>query len=139
MADPTSPSLLERLRQQPIDSASWRRFVELYAAWLGAWVVRLARPAAGGSPVLAGEQDQEEVVRNVLLLISREADAVGSNGRPGGFRASLRKTFVDCLRDHIRKKGATVESLDQQLAQLIEPGSTLSQAFDQEHQAHVVD
>jgi len=138
MADPTPSILLERLRQQPIDSASWRRFVELYAAWLGEWVVRLARPSAGGLPALAGEQDQEEVVRNVLLRISREADAVGSNGRPGGFRASLRKAFVDYLRDHVRKKGATIEGLDEQLVQLLEPGSTLSQAWDQAHQAHVV-
>src|SRR5947209_2553668 len=138
MADPTLPSLLERLRQQPLDSDSWRRFVELYAAWLGAWVVQLARPAAGGSAALAGEQDQEEVVRNVLLLISREADAARSNGRPGGFRASLRKAFVDCLRDHVRKKGAPVEGLDEQLVQLIEPRSTLSQAWEQAHQAHVV-
>src|SRR5437879_1900572 len=74
MADPTPPILLERLRQQPVDSDSWRRFVELYAAWLGAWVVRLARPLAGGPATLAGEQDQEEVVGNVLLRISREVD-----------------------------------------------------------------
>src|SRR5437899_879603 len=105
MADPTPSILLERLRQQPVDSDAWRRFVELYAAWLGAWVVRMARFLGGEATALTGEQDQEEVVRQVLLLISREAEVGRSSGRPGGFRASLRKTFVDCLRDHVRKKG----------------------------------
>src|SRR5205823_103315 len=126
MADATPPLLLERLRQQPVDSDSWRRFVELYATWLGGWVVRVARAAGDSTANLVGEQDQEEVVRQVLLLISREADA----GQSNGFRAALRKTFVDCLRDHLRKKGTTVDGLEEQLAQLSEPWSTLSQTWD---------
>src|SRR5262249_50741491 len=133
MADPTPPSLLERLRQQPVESNSWRRFVELYAVWLGTWLVRLA-----GKSSLAAEQDQEAVGRNVLLRMAREADTGQTNGRPGGFRAWLRKTFVDCLREYIKKKGATIGGLDELLTQLIEPGSVLSTRWDQEHHAYVV-
>jgi hypothetical protein len=138
MADPTPPILLERLRQQPVDSNAWRRFVELYAAWLGAWIVRMARPLGNEATTVAGEQDQEEVVRTVLLLISREVDTGRANGRAGGFRALLRKSFADCLRDHVRKKGVKVVGLEEQLTQLLEPGSPLNQTWDQEHQALVV-
>src|SRR5205823_3283301 len=98
MADPTPPILLERLRQQPVDSDTWRRFVELYAAWLGVWVVRMARLAGGGATTLAGEQDEEEVARNVLLLISRETDAGRSIGRPGGLRGAPPTHFVAWMR-----------------------------------------
>src|SRR5262249_55495622 len=133
IADPPPPSLLERLRQQPVQSDSWRRFVELYAVWLGTWLVRLA-----GKSSLAAEQDQEAVVRNVLLRMAREADTGQTNGRPGGFRACLRKTFVDCLREHIRKKGATIGGLAELLTQRTEPGSVVSPGWDQDPHAYVV-
>ena len=133
MADPT-PLLLERLRQQPVESDAWRRFVELYATWLGTWVDRIIRLAGGE----AAEQDQEDVVRDVLYLMAREADAGRTNGRPGGFRVLLRQTFVECLREHVRKKDAKLDGLGEQLVQLLEPGSSLNQSWDQEHQAHVV-
>ncbi len=129
MADQTPPSLLERLRQEPIASDSWRRFLELYAPWLESWLGRLTQLASG---------DRDEVIRGVLLRLSREADAGQHNERPGEFRAWFRKTFVDCLREHVRKKSVGIDGLEGQLDQLADPISELSRMWDHEHHTHVV-
>jgi DNA-directed RNA polymerase specialized sigma24 family protein len=129
MADQTPPSLLERLRQEPIESDSWRRLLELYAPWLESWLGRLTHLSSG---------DRDEVIRGVLLLLAREADAGQHNGRPGGFRAWFRKTFVDCLREHVRKQSVGIDGLEEQLDQLADPVSELSRTWDHEHHTHVV-
>jgi RNA polymerase sigma-70 factor, ECF subfamily len=129
MADQTPPSLLERLRQEPNASDSWRRFLELYAPWLESWLGRL-------TPLPSGDRD--EVIRSILLLLAREADAGQHIDRPGGFRAWFRKTFVDCLREHVRKNSVGIDGLDEQLDHLADPLSELSRTWDHEHHTHVV-
>src|SRR5947209_8471490 len=96
MSDTTLPSLLERLRCEPHDGDSWRRLVELYTGWLRGWLWRLARLPADGP-------DTEEILQSVFVVLFRELRDFRHNGRPGAFRAWLRRVLVNCLRDHQRK------------------------------------
>jgi RNA polymerase sigma-70 factor (ECF subfamily) len=126
----TPISLLERLRLQP-DSASWRRFVDLYAPLIRDWLRRYALQPA----------EVDDIVQEVLVVLVRELPQFRHDLRRGAFRRWLRGVLVNrlrvCWREHrIRPITVTCGSEDI-LGQLEDPESSLSRLWDEEHDRHV--
>jgi RNA polymerase sigma-70 factor (ECF subfamily) len=127
----TSASLLDRLRADP-NSSAWQKLVELYEPLIRVWLHR----HEGWS------QDSDDLVQEVMTVVVRKLPEFQHNGRTGAFRAWLRTITVNCLRDHWRSKKhrptATGDSdMQQLLAQLADPSSSMSRMWDQEHDRHV--
>ena len=127
----TSASLLDRIKDDP-QSPGWQRLVELYEPLVRGWLRRQRLV----------ESDADDVVQEVMSVVARRLGDFEHNGRVGAFRTWLRTITVNCLRDHWRsgrrRATATGDSDFQQLlAQLEDPASSLSAAWDQDHDRHV--
>lgn len=123
----TSLSLLERLRTSP-DDADWSRLIEAYSPLLRTWVLRSDVQAA----------DADDLVQEVLLVVHRELSKFQHNQRTGAFRNWLRQIVVHRLRNFWRSRGrqfvaGTDSRWEEQLRQLEDDGSHLSQLWDREH------
>ncbi len=123
----TSLSLLDRLRQSPEDE-DWSRLVEAYSPLLRAWLMRAEVQAA----------DADDLVQEVLLVVHRELPKFEHNQRRGAFRNWLRQIVVHRLRNFWRSRGRLIAAgndsqLEEQLQQLEDDGSHLSQLWDREH------
>ena len=123
----TSLSLLDRLRTSP-DDADWSRLVEAYSPLLRAWLMRSEVQAA----------DADDLVQDVLLVVHRELPAFQHIQRSGAFRCWLRQIVVYRLRNFWRSRGRLIAAgndrrLEEQLRQLEDDGSHLSQMWDREH------
>jgi len=90
----TSLSLLDRLGDQS-DSDSWDRLVELYRPLLYAWLRRYdaLQPS-----------DADDLVQEVLLVVTRELPGFQHNRQRGAFRSWLRKILVLRLRNFWRSR-----------------------------------
>ncbi len=124
--------MLERLRLQP-DDESWDRLAALYTPLLRVWLRRHDLQPA----------DADDLVQEVLGIVVREMPKFEYNGRPGAFRAWLRGVLANCLRrfwraGRYRPTAPGGSDFEQQLAQLEDPASGLSQLWDQEHDRHVL-
>jgi len=132
MADlPTSKSLLAKARDRS-DQVAWHRLTELYSPLIEKWVRHH----------VAQRADEEDVVQDVLTTLVRELPRFDHNQRPGAFRAWLRMITVHRLRAYWERRDSRPPAKggpDQQeaLAQLADPTSALSQAWDLEHDRHV--
>ena len=123
----TSLSLLERLRTSP-DDADWSRLIEAYSPLLRTWVLRSDAQAA----------DADDLVQEVLLVVHRELPKFKHNQRAGAFRCWLRQIVVHRLRNFWRSRGRQLAAgndsrWEDQLRQLEDDGSHLSQLWDREH------
>lgn len=124
----TTPlTLLERLRR-PHEQAAWARFVDLYTPLLFSWARR------------SGLQDSDasDLVQDVFGVVVKEMPHFEHSGRSGAFRHWLRATLVFRMRAFWRtRKKAPVSTADdateQQLRELEDPSSALSQLWDREH------
>jgi RNA polymerase sigma-70 factor (ECF subfamily) len=132
MADSTSISFLDRLRQQP-DEDAWKRLVDVYTPLLHAWLRRWdVQPS-----------DADDLIQEVLSVLHRELPQFEHSQQKGAFRRWLRTILVHRLRDAWRARryrpDATGKSdFLQQLAELEDPASGLSQIWDRDHNEHVV-
>jgi RNA polymerase sigma-70 factor (ECF subfamily) len=127
---PETPiSLLERLRLGA-DEASWQRLVRLYTPWIGGWLRRQGLDAA----------DVEDVVQEVMVVLIRELPRFTHDCRRGAFRRWLRTITLNQLRAfwRRRKRQPAPAALETALAELEDPESDLSRAWDRDHNAHVV-
>ncbi len=127
----TSTSLLDALRSGSDDQA-WRRLVDLYGPLFRGWLKR-----HGAAP-----HDADDVVQDVLAVVVRKLPEFELQPRTGAFRAWLKAITVNCLRDHWRRwqrqpTAAGGSEYGQMIAQLEDPHSSLSQAWDREHDQHV--
>jgi RNA polymerase sigma-70 factor (ECF subfamily) len=127
----TSASLLERLRTAP-DEAAWRRLDDLYRPLIRRWLLR--------DPTLGAEA--EDIVQDVMEVLVRELPGF-QRRRTGSFRRWLRTITAHRLGAHYRARrsrplalGAPPEECP--LAQLADPNSELSRAWDEEHDRHVL-
>jgi RNA polymerase sigma-70 factor (ECF subfamily) len=127
----TSFSLLERLRQDP-DESAWERLVDLYTPLIRVWLRRYALL----------DQDADDLVQEVLTIVVRKIPEFKKNAQVGSFRRWLRSITVNCLRgfwrsQRYRPKAAGIGDFAAVLDQLEDPHSALSRLWDEEHDAHV--
>ncbi len=123
----TSLSLLDRLRASP-DDTDWSRLVEVYTPLFRTWLTR-----ADVQPT-----DADDLIQEVLLVVHRELPMFQHNQRRGAFRCWLRQIVVFRLRNFWRSRGRLISAgndsrLEEQLRQLEDDGSHLSQIWDREH------
>lgn len=127
----TSVSLLLRLQRES-DPASWQRFVDVYAPLIGRWLNRSSLQQA----------DYDDLIQEVLKIVVQKVPEF-ERRREGSFRAWLRVVTANCLREHWRsEKYRPLASGDtdflKRLQELEDPQSPLAQAWEAEHDRHVV-
>jgi RNA polymerase sigma-70 factor (ECF subfamily) len=126
----TSPTLLDRLRNQQ-DPEAWRLWLRVYEPWLRDWLGRHHFQPA----------DTDDLLQNILVVVSRKLPAFVHNGRPGAFRTWLRSILVTEVRSFLRLRQRQREATDPPddwLDRLEDPGSEQSRQWDQEHDQQVV-
>ncbi len=128
----TSLSLLNRL-QKTGDPENWNRLVELYAPLLRAWLRKYGVQSS----------DADDLIQDVLLVVSNNLKSFDHNGRPGAFRTWLRSILVNRLRNFWRARGRRPEAngeidVDRQLLELQDPASAMSQLWNRQHDQHVL-
>jgi len=128
----TSLSLLARVRQTG-DSEDWNRLVELYAPLMRKW---LRAYEVNGA-------DADDLVQEVLTVLSQELPKFNHNERIGAFRSWLRRILVHRLQNHWRgrkhhppAKGGS--SLLEQLHQLEDENSQLSRVGNEQHDRDLI-
>jgi RNA polymerase sigma-70 factor (ECF subfamily) len=133
--NPTSLSLLDRLRRQPTE-ADWRRLHDLYQPLIRTYLARVP-----GLHDEAGDLAQE-----VLVTVYREL-AGFERQREGSFRAWLRAITVNRVRSYWRDRRRRPavglpgrgDGAEDFLDRLADPHSDLSRQWDADHDRHVFD
>ena len=130
----TSLSLLERLRHQP-DADAWRRLVDVYTPVLHAWLRRYEVLSA---------PDVDDLTQDVLLTLSKEMPQFRPSSQPGAFRSWLRTILVHRLQyfwraRQRRPQAAGGSDFAEQLEQLSDGQSQMTQVWDREHDRHVME
>ncbi len=127
----TSISLLARVCRSG-DSDSWNRLVELYAPLMRGWLRSYEVTGA----------DADDLVQDVLVVVSQELPNFKHNERPGAFRSWLRKILVNRLRNYWRARrrptAAGGSNMLQQLQQLEDDASELSRIWNEQHDREVI-
>lgn len=126
----TSPSLMQRLRNNPKDNASWKRLVDLYTPFLRGWMHR-----HGVKP-----QNAEDVLQDVFAVLLRELPKFEYDRKRGTFRGWLRMVLTNRLRELWRDRqpqAAGGDDVGDVLNQLQDPNSNLSQLWAVEHDQFV--
>lgn len=130
--DQTSLSLLARLRSSP-ESANWDRLVQIYAPLLRAWLRKYD----------VQSNDEEDLLQEVLLAVSKDLASFDHSGRPGAFRAWLKAILVNRLRKFWRTRDRRPlakgdSDINDRLAQLDDPASEMSQIWNRQHDQYVL-
>jgi len=128
----TSHSLLERLHDRA-DHQAWQRLLAIYEPWLRGWLSRHQLQPA----------DVEDLLQEILVVVSEKLPGFVHTGQPGAFRAWLRTILTNRVRHFLRgqrhRQAVVVpQPLNDWLDQLADPDSTLSRQWDQEHDQHLV-
>lgn len=132
MTSQTSLSLIDRICTESSADA-WQRLVAIYSPLLRTWVRRFELQAS----------DEDDVVQEVLLAVSRDLPTFQHSGRTGAFRSWLRTILVHRVREFWRSRNyrpaaeggtAWVDQLDQ----LADESSPVSREWDLEHDRHVM-
>jgi RNA polymerase sigma-70 factor (ECF subfamily) len=125
MADSTSISLLERLRQ-PHQPEAWSRFVDLYTPLLFFWARRLGLQ----------EQDAGDLVQDVLTTLVQELPGFTYDPRRS-FRGWLRKVLRNKWLDHQRRQAIRPGRADEsRLAEVANPNS-LEEFIEKAHNQYL--
>ena len=128
----TSLSLLNHAVARD-DSQSWNRLANLYQPLLRRWVTSFGIQYT----------DSEDLIQDVLATVYRELPTFQHNERTGAFRKWLRAILINRVRHFLRTRqnrpvATGKSSVLQQLQQLSDDRSELSQLWDHEHNAHVI-
>ncbi len=128
----TSLSLLNRAVAKD-DSQSWNRLASLYQPLLQRWLNSFG----------IQHSDSEDLIQDVLATVFRELPAFQHNERTGAFRKWLRSILINRVRHFLRSRqnrptATGKSSVLQQLQQLADDRSNLSQLWDREHNEHVI-
>jgi RNA polymerase sigma-70 factor (ECF subfamily) len=128
----TSKSLLERLRDRA-DEQAWQRLLAVYEPWLRGWLSRHELQPA----------DVEDVLQEILTVVSAKLPEFVHNGQPGAFRTWLRTILTNQVRHFLRGQRTRQAVLSPQpltdwLEQLDDPHSDLSRQWDEEHDQQLV-
>jgi RNA polymerase sigma-70 factor (ECF subfamily) len=128
----TSLSLLDRLSNDS-DPDSWQRLVDLYTPLLKQWLRRYD----------VFDPDADDLVQDVLLVVTRELPEFRHNQRQGAFRSWLKAIVVNRLRNHWRARKTRPNApggsdFTNRLAELQDDTSGLSRIWSDEHDRQVI-
>ncbi len=124
---------LPRASTRPRDAQAWQRLLTVYEPWLRGWLSRQELQPA----------DAEDVLQDILVVVSEKLPQFAHNGQPGAFRAWLRMILTNRVRDFLRGRRnqqalISPRPLTDWLEQLTDPNSALSRQWDQEHDQQIV-
>jgi RNA polymerase sigma-70 factor (ECF subfamily) len=124
----TSCTLLDRLRNRH-DSQAWQLWLTIYEPWLRDWL---------GQPRLQ-PADVDDLLQNILVVVSQKLPAFIHNGQPGAFRAWLRRILVNEMRHFFRGRQRHETPPAPDWLDLLEDNtSELSRQWDLEHDRQLV-
>ncbi len=127
----TPLSLLQRLSSQS-DESDWRRLFEIYAPLIRRWLAGYG----------VTETEAEDLMQDVFQALLREIGSFKHNGHTGAFRRWLKLMIVHRLKGFWRARKmesrASGEDAEVILRSMEDPASNPNLAWDQEHDAYVV-
>lgn len=128
----TSQTLLQRAIAQS-DHDAWQRLMDIYRPLLERWLSRYDLQP----------HDVEDLTQDVLLYVAEELPRFEHNGRAGAFRCWLRQILVLRLRKFWSSRdkwprGKGGSDVLEELQQLEDPASGLSQIWDREYEEQVL-
>jgi RNA polymerase sigma-70 factor (ECF subfamily) len=130
--NPTSLSLLDRLKVARPEASDWNRLQEIYLPLIQRWLSRV--PGLG--------DESADLAQEVLVVVFRTVPRFNRQ-REGSFRAWLRQVTVNKVRNYRRKRQRRpAVGLDQTegfLERLSNPNDDLAREWDRDHDAHVVE
>jgi len=130
--DPTSFSLLDRLKVAGPDAADWNRLHAIYFPLIERWLSRV--PGLG--------DESADVAQEVLVFVFREIPRF-ERQREGSFRAWLRKVTVNRVlnqrRQRQRRRAVGLDPADGFLERLSDPNGDLAHEWDRDHDRYVVE
>jgi RNA polymerase sigma-70 factor (ECF subfamily) len=123
----TSRTLLDRLRNRH-DSQAWQLWLTVYEPWLRDWLrMHRLQPA-----------DVDDLLQNILVVVSQKLPTFVHSGQPGAFRAWLRRILVNEVRNFLRgRQRQTTDAATDWLDLLEDNSSELSRQWDSEHDQQV--
>jgi RNA polymerase sigma-70 factor (ECF subfamily) len=128
--NPTSVSLLDRLKGAGPKDSDWLRLRDLYAPLIRRWLGRV--------PGLGDEAD--DLAQEVLVVLVREIPRF-ERLREGSFRAWLRQVTVNKVRTYRKQRRRRplvgLDPTDGFLDRLSEPNGDLAREWDLDHDRHV--
>jgi len=129
--DPTSLSLLERLKAARPDATDWDRLQGIYLPLIQRWLGRV--PGLG--------DESADLVQEVLMVVFRQVPRFDRR-REGSFRAWLRQVTVNKVRRYrkIRRRQRVVgfDPVDDFLERLADPNDDLAREWDRDHDNAVI-
>jgi RNA polymerase sigma-70 factor (ECF subfamily) len=126
--NPTSISLLDRLRTARPEASDWNRLQEVYLPLIRRWLGRV--------PGLGAEVD--DLAQEVFIVVVRQIPRFDRK-QEGSFRAWLRQVVVNRVRTYRRRRRPAVglDPADGFLDRLADPDGDLARGWDREHDKHV--
>jgi RNA polymerase sigma-70 factor (ECF subfamily) len=129
--NPTSVSLLDRLKEARPNAADWSRLQAIYLPLIRRWLSRV--PGVGS--------DLEDLAQEVLIIVFREVPRF-ERRREGSFRAWLRRVTVNRIRAYFRQRLRRPvgghDPADGFLDRLSDPHDDLAREWDRDHDRQVV-
>jgi RNA polymerase sigma-70 factor (ECF subfamily) len=129
--NPTSLSLLDRLKVARPDASDWSRLPGVYLPLIERWLGRV--PGLGG--------ESADLAQEVLVVVFREVGQFDRQ-REGSFRAWLRQVTVNKIRTYRRQRhrrpAAGLDPAAGFLERLSDPNDNLAREWDRDHDKHVV-
>jgi RNA polymerase sigma-70 factor (ECF subfamily) len=129
--NPTSLSLLDRLKAARPEASDWERLQGIYLPLIQRWLGRV--PGLG--------DETADLVQEVLIVVFREVPRFHRR-REGSFRAWLRRVTVNRIRIYFRKRqrrpAVGLDPAEGFLERLSNPNDDLAREWDRDHDQHVV-
>ncbi len=130
--NPTSVSLIDRLKRASPENPDWRHLQEIYLPLIRHWLGRV--PGLG--------DEVADLAQEVLIVVAREIPHFDRQ-REGSFRAWLRQVTVNKVRTYRklqqRRPVTGRDAAEGFLDQLADPHSELAREWDVEHDRYVVE
>jgi RNA polymerase sigma-70 factor (ECF subfamily) len=127
----TSPSLLDRLRNRQ-DAQAWQLWLTIYEPWLRDWLGHHHLQPA----------DIDDLLQNILVVVSQKLPAFVHNGQAGAFRAWLRGILVNEMKHFFRGRQGSLRQEPNPspdwLDLLADNSSEMSRQWDREHDQQLV-
>jgi RNA polymerase sigma-70 factor, ECF subfamily len=129
--EPTSLSLIDRLKVARPEDNEWERLQGIYLPLIQRWLRRV--------PGLASEAD--DLAQEVFVVVIRELGRF-ERRREGSFRAWLRTITANKAKRYCSRRdrlpAIVMDSAEGFLEQLVDSKSALAREWDREHDEHVV-